>query len=93
MSKMPRSARFEFRVDPDSKTEIEQAAAVAGESASDFARRAAVERAQAILQQQRSTVVPPDFFDALMKELDTPVVPNERTRAAVRRLDEVVKRS
>jgi uncharacterized protein (DUF1778 family) len=88
-----RTARFEFRVDPDSKTEIEQAAAVSGESASDFARRAAVERAQAVLQQQRVTVVPSDFFDKLMAELDAPAVPNERTRAAARRLDEVVKRS
>lgn len=89
----PRSQRFEFRVDPDSKTEIEQAAAASGESASDFARRAAVERAHAVLQQQRATVVPSDFFDKLMAELDAPALPNERTRAAVRRLDEVVERS
>ena len=88
-----RSERFEFRVDPESKTEIEQAAAASGETASDFARRAAIERAQAVLQQQRVTVVPSDFFDALMTELSAPAEPNERTRAAVRRLDEVVKRS
>lgn len=91
---MSRTARFEFRVDPDSKNDIEKAAAVSGESASDFARRAAVERAQAVLAQQRVTVVPSDFFDDLMAELDAPLKPNERTRAAVRRLDEVVvKRS
>lgn len=90
---MSRTARFEFRVDPESKTEIERAAAASGESASDFARRAAVERAQAVLQQQRVTIVPTDFFDKLMDELDAPPVSNERTRAAVRRLDEVVKRS
>lgn len=90
---MTRTARFEFRVDPDSKTEIEKAAAVAGESASDFARRAAVERAQAILRQQFVTVVPPDYFDTLMAELDAPAQSNERMRAAVQRLDEVVNRS
>ena len=90
---MTRSARFEFRVDPDSKTEIEKAAAVAGESASDFARRAAVERAQAILRQQHVIVVPAEYFDTLMAELNAPIQGNERVRAAVRRLDEVVKRS
>lgn len=90
---MTRTARFEFRVDPDSKTEIEKAAAVTGESASDFARRAAVERAQAVLRQQHVTAVPADYFDMLMAELDAPVQSNERVRAAVRRLDGVVKRS
>ena len=90
---MAQTARFEFRVDPDSKAEIEKAAAVTGETASDFARRAAVERAQAILRQQHVTVVPADYFDTLMAELDAPAQSNERVRAAVRRLDEVVKRS
>jgi uncharacterized protein (DUF1778 family) len=90
---MAQSARFEFRVDPDSKADIERAAAVTGESASDFARRAAVERAQTILRQQQVTVVPADYFDTLMAELDAPPQSNERVRAAVRRLDEVVKRS
>jgi uncharacterized protein (DUF1778 family) len=90
---MARSARFEFRVDPDSKTDIEKAAAATGETASDFARRAAVERAHAVLQQQRVTVVPSDFFDSLMQELDAPVKPDVKVRAAVRRLDEVVKGS
>ena len=89
---MARTARFEFRVDPDSKTDIEKAAAVSGESASDFARRAAIERAQAVLEQQRVTVVPSSYFDELMAELDAPVERNERVAAAARRLDEVVVR-
>lgn len=91
--KVARTARFEFRLDPDSKTDIEKAAAALGESASDFARDAAIERAHAVLQQQRVTVVPSDFFDKLMDELDAPATPDEKVRAAVRRLDEVVKRS
>jgi uncharacterized protein (DUF1778 family) len=86
-----RSARFEFRVDPQSKTAIEQAASIAGENASDFARRAAVERAQAVLREQRVTVVPPEYFDTLMAELDAPPHGNERVRAAARRLGDQVE--
>ena len=81
---MAQTARFELFVDPDSKVEIEKAAAVTGESASDFARHAAVERAQAVLRQPH--------FDTLMAEFDAPAQSNERVRAAVRRLDEVVKK-
>lgn len=90
---MSKTARFEFRVDPESKTEIERAAAASGESTSDFVVRAAVERAQAVLQQQQVTVVPSDYFDKLMDALDAPAVPSEATREAIRRFDEVVKRS
>lgn len=86
------TGRFEFRVAPDAKAAIEQAASLTGESASDFVRRAAVERAQAVLQEDRGTVVPSDYFDALMAELDAPAAPNERTRAAAARLSEVVRR-
>lgn len=89
---MSQTARFEFRVDPDTKADIEKAAAMSGETASVFARRAAIERAQAILRQQRVTVVPPEYFDALMAELDEPTDVNDRVQAAVRRLHEVVKK-
>lgn len=89
---MPKTSRFEFRVEPESKTDIERAAAISGESASDFVYHAAVDRARAVLEQQYVTVVSSDFFDKLMDSLDAPVVPNEPTRDAIRRLNEVVKR-
>ena len=47
---MAQTARFEFRVRPEDKARIEAAAALAHESASDFARAAAIERADAILR-------------------------------------------
>jgi uncharacterized protein (DUF1778 family) len=89
---MARTARFEFRVAPESKTDIERAAAISGESASDFVYHAALERARVVLQQQHVTVVPSDYFDKLMDALDAPAVPNAPTRDAFRRLNEVVKR-
>lgn len=81
-----RTARFEFRVDPESKAEIEQAAAISGESTSDFVYHAAIERARAVLRQNRATIVPSEYFDQLMDALDAPGAPNERTREAARQL-------
>jgi uncharacterized protein (DUF1778 family) len=85
------TARFEFRVRPEDKARIEAAAAITHESASDFARAAAVERANAILQRQEVTMVPPDFFDALMDSLEQPVVRNRRLSEAARRAQEVLR--
>lgn len=90
---MPKTDRLEIRIEPESKTDIERAAAASGESTSDFVTRAALERAHAVLEQQRVTVVPSDYFDRLTKALDTPDTLNEPTRRAIRRLDKVVKRS
>jgi len=87
------TAGFEFRVDPDVKARIEAAAALAHESASDFARTAAVERAEAILHRSEVTLVPPDFFDTLLAELDAPVQWNERLTAAGRRSREVLRKT
>jgi uncharacterized protein (DUF1778 family) len=88
---MTQTARFEFRVRPEVKARIEAAAALAHESASDFAREAAVERADAILRRSEVTLVPPDFFDTLLDELDAPVQRNARLTTAARRAREVLR--
>ncbi|MDN5859283.1 MAG: DUF1778 domain-containing protein [Pseudonocardia sp.] len=82
---MTSTARFEFRIPPEAKTRIEEAAALSGETASDFARQAAIARAEEILSRQTTTLVPPDFFDVLLRELDEPAEPNERLADAARR--------
>ncbi len=89
---MTSTARFEFRLQPEAKTRIEEAAALSGETASDFARQAAISRAEEILSRRAMTLVPPDFFDALMRELDQPAEPNERLAEAARRRAEVLER-
>lgn len=67
------STRFEFRLRPEAKRRIEQAATLAQESASDFARTAAERRADEVLSEHDAvTVVPGDFFDALLDALDEP---------------------
>jgi hypothetical protein len=53
------SARFEFRLRPEAKSRIEQAAQLVHESTSDFARTAAEERANRVLQEHMlATIVP-----------------------------------
>lgn len=90
---MAQTARFEFRVRPEVKARIEAAAALTHESASDFARAAAEARAEEILRRQESTLVPDDFFDALLAELDEPAERNRRLSAAARRSRDLLNRA
>jgi uncharacterized protein (DUF1778 family) len=86
------SARFEFRLRADAKRRIEQAAELLHESASDFARTAAEERAERVLREHMlTTVVPADFFDDLLRTLDAPAKPNEVLKAAARRARNAVE--
>ncbi|MEV7218170.1 DUF1778 domain-containing protein [Kitasatospora cineracea] len=87
-----RTARFEFRLQPDAKARIETAAALTDESASDFARTAAVERAEAVLRAHQTTVVPQDYFDRLLAALDEPGERNEALAHAAKRARDMIKK-
>ncbi|MBK3581471.1 DUF1778 domain-containing protein [Streptomyces sp. MBT65] len=87
-----RTARFEFRLDPDVKERIETAAELVEESASDFARRAAVERAGEVLRAHQATVVPSSYFSELLAALDQPVERNETLTRAAERARDLIKR-
>lgn len=87
------SARFEFRLRPEAKNRIEQAAELVHESTSDFARTAAEERADRVLRQHlATTVVPASFFEELLQALDEPAEPNAALRNAAHRSRGVVER-
>ncbi len=64
--------RLEARLTPDQRTQIEQAAALAGESLSSFVVLAALERAEALVTDRASSVVPAAYFDELVRSLDEP---------------------
>ncbi|MDR6969931.1 DUF1778 domain-containing protein [Leifsonia shinshuensis] len=84
---MRASARLEFRVSPADRARIEQAAELAGEPTSTFARHAAEERAERILRDHEATTrVPAQFFDDLYAALDAPGEPNAALAAAADRL-------
>lgn len=87
-----RTARFEFRLDPDAKERIETAAELAEESTSDFARRAVVERASDVLRAHQATVVPQSYFSELLAALDQPDERNETLTRAAERARDLIKR-
>jgi uncharacterized protein (DUF1778 family) len=87
------TARFEFRVSPEAKARIEDAAMMVHQAASDFARTAAIERAEEVLRQHtRVTVVPSSFFDELLTALDEPARPNQALARAATRASAQVRR-
>jgi uncharacterized protein (DUF1778 family) len=80
------STRFEFRVRPEAKEQIEHAASLVHESASDFVRAAAERRAEQVLRDHDViTTVPADYFDRLISALDeAPQANDALKRASVR---------
>jgi len=90
---MAANARLEFRVRPETKAQIERAAALVDTPVSEFVRSAAEDRAERVMAEHEAhTRVPAEFFDELLAALDAPAEPSpalaraaERARAAVAR--------
>jgi len=79
-----RTDRVEARVSPDQRERIERAAAFSGESMSTFMVAAAVQRADDVIADQSSTVVPADYFDQLLAALDEPAEKAPRLATAAK---------
>ena len=84
--------RLEVRVSNEDKVLLLEAARLSHESASKFVVRAAREAAQAIVEREQSTTVPPAFFDAMIASLEEPSEPIEELSAAVRKHSSTVKK-
>jgi uncharacterized protein (DUF1778 family) len=65
-----KAERLEARLTATERKQIEQAAALAGESVSSFVVLAALDRADILVREQASTVVPGAYFDQLVASLD-----------------------
>jgi uncharacterized protein (DUF1778 family) len=76
--------RLEARLTHEERTQIEQAAALAGEPVSAFVVLAALDRAEVVVSERASTVLPGDYFDRLVASLDTPEEAPRLARAARR---------
>jgi uncharacterized protein (DUF1778 family) len=74
--------RLEARLTSTERKQIEQAAALAGESVSSFVVLAALDRADILVREQTSTVVPAVYFDQLVASLDEPAEAPGLARAA-----------
>lgn len=62
--------RLEARLTRTERKRIEHGAALAGEPVSSFLVAAALDRAEALVSEQATTVVPNDYFDRLVSSLD-----------------------
>jgi uncharacterized protein (DUF1778 family) len=67
-----KAERLEARLTSTERKQIEQAAELAGESVSSFVVLAALDRADILVRERASTVVPAAYFDLLVASLDEP---------------------
>jgi len=74
--------RVEARVSPEERARIERAASTTGLSVSAFMVGAAVERADEIIAEATTTMVPTDYFDGLLAALDEPDRASRLAKAA-----------
>jgi uncharacterized protein (DUF1778 family) len=79
------ATRLEFRIRPEAKQRIQQAADLLALPVGDFVRSAAEIRAEQVIRNNASTLVPVDFFDALLRALDQSARPNAALKRAARR--------
>lgn len=83
MASSTADSRLNFRVRPDAERRLRAAAAACDLSLTDFVLSSAEARAAEVLGTH--TLVPSDYFDALIGALDAPPKPNDALRAAARR--------
>ena len=79
--------RVEFRIDPESKRQLEEAALIEGISVSALARSSAVRRAEATIAAQRRIELDDADWLRLRDVLDRPAEVNERLLDLLRRPD------
>jgi uncharacterized protein (DUF1778 family) len=86
MSATPSAAeRLNFRLEPQKKRLIEQAAAIRGLSLTDFAVTTLFREAQEVLSSEQSLVLSDRDRDAFLAALDRPPAPNAKALRAAKR--------
>jgi len=80
ISKAPVTARVEFRMPPELKQEVEEAAALLGASFTAFATQVLVERAREIKRDHSLTILGDDARDSFIELMSNPPAPSEALR-------------
>lgn len=78
------SDRLNFRLEPQKKRAIEQAAALKGLSVTDFAVMTLYREAQEVLKEEQMLVLSDRDRDAFLAALDNPPAPNEKALRAAK---------
>ncbi|MHB1787466.1 MAG: type II toxin-antitoxin system TacA family antitoxin [Acidimicrobiales bacterium] len=89
---MPKTARIEVRTDPVHEALLKQAAALTNQTLTSFILEAAERRAEQVVAESNTTVVPSAFFDQLLDALDHAPEPNQPTRKAAQKFETLVSR-
>lgn len=84
--------RFEIRLPKEALRQIREAAGLERTSASKFALDAVLEKAQEVIDAQRTWRVPVSFFEELLSALDAPPVINEALAKARAEADALIER-
>ena len=87
------AARLNFRLPPEIKERIENAALVSGVTVTDFAITALAERSEEILEKHQTRTLSSRDRDIFLSLLENPPEPNEALKKAVKEYKKrVVKR-
>lgn len=84
--------RLELRLRPEADRQLREAAAIAQTSVSKFLLDAGLERAQEVIEEQRTWRVSESFFEELLSALDAPPVHNQALAKAVERANKLIER-
>jgi len=84
--------RLELRLRPEADRQLREAAAIAQTSVSKFLLEAGLERAQEVIEEQRTWRVSESFFEELLSALDAPPVHNPALAKAVERANKLIER-
>ena len=87
---MPKTARIEVRTDPEHEALLKQAANLTNQTLTGFILEAAERRAEQVVAEANTTVVPSAFFDQLLDALDRTPEPNLPLHRAAQRLGSLV---
>lgn len=91
-SSNPATSRLEIRITPQDKDLIEQAACVLRETTTTFVLQSLLAAAREVIRHEEVTVIPPDFYDAVIASLDDPPQRNKALTAAAQRNKDIFDR-
>ena len=86
------SARLELRLRPEADRQLREAAEIAKTSVSKFLLEAGLERAQQVIEAQRTWYVSESYFEELLRALDAPPVFNQSLAKARKDADALIER-
>ena len=86
------TARLELRLRPEADRQLREAAEITKTSVSKFLLEAGLERAQEVIEAQRTWYVSESYFEELLSALDAPPVINQALAKARKEADALIER-